>query len=148
VPATGLPAGKYWLEVIADPHNQIEESNETNNVEQIMINLTAIPAPTIQAGDYNRDGAVDAADYTVWRNTLGQVDLAHQGAGADGDASGTIRQADYELWKAHFGDGTGSGGSAPVPEPMSVSFAAIALVTAGGLLNRGRRRHVDVQLGA
>ena len=25
------------------------------------------------AGDYNHDGNVDAADYTVWRDTLGQM---------------------------------------------------------------------------
>ena len=24
------------------------------------------------AGDYNRDGSVDAADYVVWRDTVGQ----------------------------------------------------------------------------
>src|SRR5690606_11562247 len=34
--------------------------------------------PGIIPGDFNRDGKVDAADYTVWRNSLGQqgVDLA------------------------------------------------------------------------
>ena len=34
-------------------------------------------------GDYNGNGAVDAADYTVWRNTKGLTVL--QGTGADGN---------------------------------------------------------------
>jgi hypothetical protein len=29
--ATGLPSGRYWLEVIADPYDQILETDETNN---------------------------------------------------------------------------------------------------------------------
>jgi hypothetical protein len=148
VPATGLAAGEYWLEVIADPFNRIEESNETNNTTRILVTLPEVPEPTIIPGDFNRDGSVDAADYTVWRNTLGQNNLGNQGAGADGDGSGTIRQADYDIWKANFGTGSGGGGSVAVPEPASVAFAAIALIAAGGGLNRGRRRHVDVQLGA
>lgn len=82
VPATGLPAGDYWLEVIADPFNRIEESNETNNTTRILITLPDVPEPTILPGDYNRDNRVDAADYTVWRNMLGQNLLGSQGAGA------------------------------------------------------------------
>ena len=39
---------------------------------------------------------VTAADYPVWRDTLGSTaDLR-----ADGDSSGTVDQADYDLWKA------------------------------------------------
>jgi hypothetical protein len=50
-------------------------------------------------GDYNKDSFVNAADYTVWRNTLGSMsDLR-----ADGDKNGTIEQADYDYWKARFG---------------------------------------------
>ncbi len=146
VPATGLADGQYWLEVFVDPYDRIEESDETNNVTRILVDLV-IPEPTILAGDYNRDGTVDAADYTVWRNTLGQNVLGQQGAAADGDASGTIRQADYDVWKSHFDEASGSGGIT-VPEPASVTIALLALVAASGFLNRGRTRYVDVQLGA
>jgi hypothetical protein len=135
VPATGLTAGQYWLEVIADPYNRIEESNETNNTTRILITLPEVPAPTILPGDFNRDGAVDAADYTVWRNTFGQNNLGNQGAGADGDGSGTIRQADYEIWKAHFGDVEGAGGGSGgiiVPEPTGILSALVVLAALGG----------------
>jgi hypothetical protein len=74
-------------------------------------------------GDYNRDGTVDAADYILWRKTLGQS-VAY-GFGADGDASGTIDDGDYTVWRAHFGQTAGSGAAADgsasgaVPEPTS-----------------------------
>lgn len=44
---TGLAPGEYWLESIVDPKNQVEESDETNNVGRIKINLTAdiLPVP-------------------------------------------------------------------------------------------------------
>jgi len=89
-------------------------------------------------GDYNGNGIVDAADYTVWRDTFGQT-LLWPGEGADGDLSGTIDQGDYDFWKANFGlgsPGTASGGtiggpgSLPVPEPG----ALVLLLGASGML--------------
>jgi predicted outer membrane repeat protein len=68
-------------------------------------------------GDYNQDGVVDAVDYTVWRNTLGEeVDFY---AGADGNGNGEIDAGDYDVWKAHYGDtlifvGSGGGGLGPI----------------------------------
>jgi hypothetical protein len=45
-------------------------------------------------GDYNHDGTVDAADYTIWRDTLGSTtDLR-----ADGNGNGVIDQADFGVW--------------------------------------------------
>ena len=77
--------------------------------------------PTVLAGDYNRDGAVNAADYIVWRRQLGT-----EGANliADGNRNGTIEQGDYDVWRNHFGETRDSGaiGTSPttgVPEPLS-----------------------------
>jgi hypothetical protein len=53
-------------------------------------------------GDYNLDGRVDAADYSVWRDALGATGLVPYN-GADGDGDGTIDQDDYAVWKANFG---------------------------------------------
>src|SRR5262249_5761235 len=48
-----------------------------------------LPVP----GDYNGNGIVDAADFTVWRDTLGSTtDLR-----ADGDSDGIVNQLDYQL---------------------------------------------------
>ena len=46
---------------------------------------------------------VNAADYTIWRDTLGQS-VANPGDGADGDLSSTIDSPDYDHWKARFGN--------------------------------------------
>jgi predicted outer membrane repeat protein len=68
------------------------------------------------AGDYNFNGVVDAADYSVWRDTLGASnDLRADGSGAVvGVPDGVVDELDYVLWKANFGNvlevgGAGSG---------------------------------------
>lgn len=64
-------------------------------------------------GDYNLDEIVDAADYTLWRDTLGAS--VTQFAGADGDGDGQIDQDDYQVWVDNFGESLpGSGGAAQV----------------------------------
>jgi hypothetical protein len=143
--ATGLASGQYWLEVIADPYDRIQESDETNNTTRILVNLFATN-PNIHPGDYNDDGLVDAADYVVWRNTLGQTvpnygqSNAELGTGADGDGDGIITAADYDVWRARFGE-VASGASLPaagVPEPSS-----LALVFTASLLLLFCRRRSD-----
>ena len=53
-------------------------------------------------GDYNRDGKVDAVDYTVCRDQKGsRVDPP--GSGADGNADGVVDKADEAIWRANFG---------------------------------------------
>ncbi len=92
------------------------------------IDLTPPPDTT---GDYNGDLTVDAADYTVWRDTLGQS-VTPKGSGADGIADGTIDELDYAFWKQHFGDvlgGTGDGSTSIdlVPEPELAALAGSGL---------------------
>lgn len=53
------------------------------------------------SGDYNHNGVVDAADYIIWRRTLGTSIAAT--TGADGSGNGVVDQADYDIWRAHFG---------------------------------------------
>jgi hypothetical protein len=87
--------------------------------------------PTVEpTGDYNGDLIVDAADYTVWRDTLGQS-VAAPGDGADGDLSGEIDAPDYTLWKDRFGDAVtpGSASASVVPEPTTVAALIGALVS-------------------
>ena len=90
-------------------------------------------------GDYNGNGTVDAADYVVWRQTLGQS-VSSSGSGADGDGDGTIDTGDFDIWRAHFGQTAGSGAgamaNAAVPEPATVLLLMFA--AAGSCLRRGR----------
>lgn len=90
-----------------------------------------VVAPAAQVvGDYNGDGSVDIADYTVWRNTLGTAVTA--GAGADGNSNGVIDADDYSVWKLYFGASDGSPAAvaaAAVPEPATY-YLAVTLTAA------------------
>ncbi|MCI0492597.1 MAG: hypothetical protein L0Z07_06650 [Planctomycetes bacterium] len=82
------------------------------------------------AGDYTGDGLVDAADYSVWRDTLGQNGL---GLLADGDGNHAVDAGDFDVWKLHFGEmaGSGSAGASSshvsVPEPASLTLILLAI---------------------
>jgi len=69
-------------------------------------------------GDYNRDGAVDAADYVAWRKAPSNF---------GGDPGG------YNSWRTHFGQTTGgevsmgaaSNIAAPEPGSFALLFSAV-----------------------
>jgi glucose/arabinose dehydrogenase len=50
-------------------------------------------------GDYNGNNLVDAADYVVWRKTVGSTNDLR----ADGNGNNEIDAGDYSVWKANFG---------------------------------------------
>lgn len=86
------------------------------------------PAATPIAGDYNNDGKVDAADFVVWRQTLGQNGI---GLAADGSGNGTIGQSDYDTWRQNFGSSTlaaAAVAAAAVPEPAAGVPIAVGLM--------------------
>ena len=88
------------------------------------------------SGDYNHNHIVDAADYTVWRDTMGQS--GYQMA-ADGNGDGIVDALDYGIWQSNFGkvwSATAAGSAAAVPEPS----ALILLATAAALVAIFRRR--------
>ena len=77
-------------------------------------------------GDYNADGVVNAADYTVWRDALGQaITLPNENA-----TPGTVTQEDYAIWASNYGRSAGMAIAVSVPEPSAAllvvaSFAAL-----------------------
>jgi hypothetical protein len=88
-------------------------------------------------GDYNGNGAVDAADYVVWRDNNGLMSGATPAQG-DGTGDGMVNAADYSFWQARFG-AMGGGSLAAVeplsavPEPSSLFLgigAAVAMIVA------------------
>jgi T5SS/PEP-CTERM-associated repeat protein len=98
-----------------------------------------IEGATIIDGDYNQDGIVDAADYTVWRDSLGATgpNLA-----ADGDGNGIVDQADYAVWRGSFGNSSAvfAPGTTAVPEPTTLLLSVVGLVLACGASRTHRRR--------
>ncbi len=82
-------------------------------------------------GDYNRNGVVDAADYTLYRETIGSTtQLA-----ADGNNDGAIGVADYDVWRQNFGSMQASAAVA-IPEPAGL----VVLVALAGLAIRNDQR--------
>ena len=92
------------------------------------------------AGDFNNDGVVNAADYTVYRDSVG-MSLDFNGAGEETGTSFQIVDADdYQLWVDNFGfdDGLMLGPSAfAVPEPGTLGFLAAGSL---GILALRRRK--------
>lgn len=81
--------------------------------------LTINLGPESLPGDFNGDGRVDAADYTVWRDGLG--------AG--------FTQGDYDAWVGGYGAISQASTNA-VPEPMTGLLSVIAI----GAARLSRRR--------
>ena len=85
----------------------------SNKVEAVVTNLLE--------GDFNADGNVNAADYTMWRDTNGQRVDPYTGADADGN--GLIDLNDYQIWVANYGaDLSTIAVSLSIPEPTSASM--------------------------
>jgi ELWxxDGT repeat protein len=81
-------------------------------------------------GDFNRDGAVDAADYTVWRDLAGQSGI---GWTADANLDRQVDEVDFAIWKASFGSALQSAAALDslnpaVPEPSATCLIAILAI--------------------
>lgn len=97
--------------------------------DQARVDLTT---GLVETGDFNRDGIVNAADYTVYRDTLG--DIVTPLSGADADGSGIVDQADREIWLATYGRilpaATAAASIEPSPQPVdeAAAIAAFAFI--------------------
>ena len=79
------------------------------------------------AGDFNADGVVGPADYTVYRDTLGSTtDLR-----ADANRDGRVDVADYQLWVANYGS-SAAAGAAAAPEPAAGAMVVLVVAAVGG----------------
>src|SRR5690606_37783833 len=82
--------------------------------------------PEILIGDYNEDDVVDARDYVVWRNNLGEATLPNR----DPANMGMIGADDYLAWKDNFGatapGALSLGAAASVPEPGTIVLLSLA----------------------
>jgi hypothetical protein len=81
------------------------------------------------AGDFNKDGTVDAADYVVWRNGLGT----------------SYDPADYDEWRANFGASAAASAVAvaSAPEPASAITLTTALIAIVFVRRRSRQNFTD-----
>lgn len=116
-------------------------------VNQMIVD-TVPEEPEGLPGDYNGDMKVDTADYTIWRNSVGQSTLINRGPGI----TGAVGPADYAVWKSHFGESAGGGSTSlvarsNVPEPAAYSlFATLTIVAVGALRRRAAQHPVRLRV--
>ncbi len=101
--------------------------------------LAAFAALDGLPGDYNGDNVVDAADYTVWRNSLSQTG---PGLPADGNGDQVVNQADYHLWRENYGASASLGSTAQAaPEPTAFLLLLMTVMTGVQFRKRSSRIH-------
>ncbi|WP_146590548.1 beta strand repeat-containing protein [Posidoniimonas polymericola] len=129
--ATGGVSGVFATEDFSgaplDPGLQWNVVYNPTNVVLEVVNLLA--------GDYNNDGVVDAADYTVWRDNEGlAISLPNETV-----TPGMVDGDDYNAWRANYGAVAASPApvaAAAAPEPMACTL----LLAAAGCFGLRRRR--------
>jgi hypothetical protein len=114
IDTTGMFVGQFDL-VLNPPSTgptAFADPGITTSLINGSLSIGDLPPP----GDHNQDGAVNAADYVVWRKT-------------DGSPAG------YDLWRTNFGRTAGGGShvaeslrdsDSVVPEPASVLIVLVA----------------------
>lgn len=119
-----LPAGNYTAVI----HGSLPDLFGNQLGTEIPLSFTVATMPPALPGDYNQNGEVDAADYILWRTTLGTTGLPVY-SGADGDGNGDITPADYDVWRSHFGETLAPPGSnsAALATTQSVQWMATML---------------------
>ncbi|HEX4413045.1 MAG TPA: choice-of-anchor Q domain-containing protein, partial [Lacipirellulaceae bacterium] len=68
-------------------------------------------------GDYSGNNVVDAADYVLWRKTLGSNVSTY--SGSDGNGNGAVDVGDYGVWRSNFGSKTAAGAQLSAPTSSS-----------------------------
>lgn len=116
-----LAAGTYIVEVFP------ATAGDTGDYDLLVYTFPDIEYPL--TGDYNEDGRVDAADYTVWRDVEGEeVVLANRGPGI----TGPISADDYGVWVDNYGefslDALEPSSSTGVPEPTAAVVAWLGIL--------------------
>jgi hypothetical protein len=111
-----LQAGKAYFDI----HTEAFSDGEIRGF------LSRVP------GDYNDNGIVDAADYALWRKTVGNTG---EGLKADSNNDNVINDEDYTAWRQNFGHsglstppGSGTAFLTSIPEPSTVALVAIWLL--------------------
>jgi hypothetical protein len=108
--------------------NKSFNAAQTLFIDNVRVGMTTPGVP----GDYNGNGAVDAADYALWRKG-GPLQN-------EVDTPGTVNAADYTEWRARFGNTSGSGiGSLSTAVPEPTSMMLLLVVSAAHVLGVRKR---------
>ncbi len=131
--APGLEPGDWFYNsgnVVANPEEYLfwDEVHPTTTMHAALADAIYdfLTAPDILAGDYNNDGLVNLADFTVWRANLGST------ASLANDDTPGVGPDDYAVWKSQFANsaGTVEVASQPIPEPRAIDLLALTILIA------------------
>jgi peptidyl-prolyl cis-trans isomerase A (cyclophilin A) len=116
---------------ISPPFNDLPlrnfSGNSIDNVRvQHTVTVTQVRVLNLPAGDYDFNGVVNAADYTVWRRTYGLTSAAE----ADGNGNGIVDAADFVVWRKSMAGSAAGAVNSPfaVPEPAAAFLAMTAMM--------------------
>ncbi|QDU90240.1 Soluble aldose sugar dehydrogenase YliI precursor [Pirellulimonas nuda] len=116
------------VRIAAGPDGEVYLLNKHDGMVRRLASITGV-----LPGDFNNDGAVDAADYTVWCDHVG----APSGTLPNDPEGGVIGQSQYELWRANFAAAAQAATAASVPEPATATLlAAFGAIAALGIRRR------------
>ncbi len=133
-----------------DPHPADDSNDMTPAPQPIFIEsnkgvpygtklATTLGSPNYSTGDFNGDGYVDAADYTVWRDTESGntiIGTEENNPAADANHDFKVNGEDYALWLANYGrpsqsvTSSASAAVSSVPEPSTAMLAFFLSTTA------------------
>jgi peptidyl-prolyl cis-trans isomerase A (cyclophilin A) len=124
---------------IAAPFNDLPLRNFSgNSIDHVRVQHT-VTVPQVRvlnlpAGDYDFNGVVNMADYSVWRQSYDSTTAAE----ADGNGNGVVDVADFVVWRNSMAGSAAGAAASPlaVPEPAAAFMAMTAVVV---LVSRRRR---------
>lgn len=148
-------AGAEFRILIRD--NSGGNAPDTDGLAMYIDNLSfeVIEEFPVLPGDFNNDGVVNLADYTVWRDNLGAApptgpeyayeDVINASGEAvinfAGDGMNGVDSADYLVWKNNFGmtsTGISAISAAAVPEPATGILLLGAVASIWAAMRRSR----------
>jgi hypothetical protein len=123
-------SGAQRLVMLAFPFETVIDVADRTDVMARTLQFFDILTPP-PFGDLNDDGAVDAADYTVWCDSLGST--VTPGDAGDADFDGAVTAADYDVWVATYGQSAAA--TSPAFAESDGPVGAVALLLAPELGN-------------
>ena len=101
---------------------------------KVLYKPAAVSLVVLPNGDFDHDGAVDAADLARWSANVGPSTLGD--ADGDNDTDG----ADFLAWQRQINGPAASPATAAVPEPATLALLRVTLAAACGFARPARRR--------
>ena len=135
----GVKARYVKLDILSNHNGRdyTDPSGDDGLLNVVGLSEVQFFAAVALAGDYNKNGTVDAADYAVWRSSFGST----SNLDADGNNNGVIDAADYVVWKDNVGNTPAAAQATAIPEPGTMSLCLLQSVLLGlGVLRRFRLR--------